>query len=74
MVKGLDNFSCDEKLRELFSLQKRQLRGHLINVHRYLKRDAKKMEQAFLGASNRRRASGQKLILRKLHLNMRSVE
>ncbi|TRZ20238.1 hypothetical protein HGM15179_006823 [Zosterops borbonicus] len=57
LVKGLDNLSYDERLRELFSLKKRQLRGHLLNVYKYLKRGSKKMHQAFLGgASNRKRA------------------
>ncbi|RMC18602.1 hypothetical protein DUI87_04496 [Hirundo rustica rustica] len=40
IIKGLEHLSYEEQLRELglFSFQKSQLRGDLINVCQYLKR------------------------------------
>lgn len=39
MIAGLENLSCEEKLRELglLSLEKWRLEGGLVNVYKYLK-------------------------------------
>ncbi|KAJ7397005.1 hypothetical protein BTVI_139467 [Pitangus sulphuratus] len=74
-IKGLEHLSCEERLWELdmFSLEKRQLRGDVINVCKYLKgrcqEDRARLFSVVL--SNRTRDCGQKLMHRKFHLNMR---
>ena len=74
MIKGLEHLPCEERLSELglFSLEKRQLRGDVINVYKYLKcgnqRDMGNLFSVVSG--DRTRGNGHKVEHTKFHTNI----
>ena len=75
MIKGLEYLPYEERLGDmgLFSLEKRRLRGDLINVYKYL-RCRRQMDQARLFSvvrGSRTRGNGHKLKHRKFRTNVR---
>ena len=73
MIKRLEHLSYEERLRELglFSLEKRRLRGNLINVYKHLMGENEKERLLSVVPSDRTRGNGHKLINMKFHMNSR---
>ncbi|TRZ21470.1 hypothetical protein HGM15179_005647 [Zosterops borbonicus] len=76
MSKGFGHLSCEERLREvgLFSLEKRQLSGDLMNICKYQQGECQEDESRLFSVlpSNGTRGNGQKLMHRKFHLNRKN--
>ena len=75
MIQGLEHLQNEERLSNLglFSLEKRKLKGDLINVCKYLKGGGRQMDEArpsCVMCSNRTRSNDLKLEHRKFHTNM----
>jgi len=75
MIKGLEHLSYEERLSDLdmFSLEKRRLRGDLINVCKYLRSGRQRNEDRLFSVvhGDMTSGNGHKLKDGKFHTNVR---